>query len=307
MKKIIYIMLAIILTVSVFMLTGCETDSTQNDKGKFKIATSFYPMYIATLNITKDIDSVTVTNMTDEELGCAHNYTLKASDLVKLEDADILIQNGKGVEPFIDKVKETYPNLNIVDSSKNLQTVYKHDHGDNAHVWVNTENYIEQVKAITNELCTYNPENVDKYKENSQNYIDRIQKIQEKLKINNKITAVTFEESFEYLQNDKFQITCIETNHEESSLSAEQLSSLVDKMKNENIKYILVQKGEENKNAQVLASETGATIYELDAYTKGTVGENAYIDALEDNIQTINKMGEKYDTRQENVQSVSLY
>ena len=96
--------LAILLLVVLSMLTmaGCGTQS-QSAKKDFTIVTSFYPMYIDVINITKGVDGVKVVNMTKPQTGCLHDYQLTTEDMKTLEKADLFVANGAGMENFLDK------------------------------------------------------------------------------------------------------------------------------------------------------------------------------------------------------------
>ena len=109
------------------------------------------------------------------------------------------------------------------------------------------------------------------------------------LNMRDEVLAVTFNETLENI-SEKLNIDVIETNHEETALSASELSAVIDKMKNQNIGVILVDKNENYRNAELLKNETNATIYELDSYTKGKVDKDSYIIALRDNIKVLNSI-----------------
>ena len=98
----------------------------------FQIVTSFYPVYIATLNVTDEIEGVEVTNMTENSSGCLHDYQLTAKDMRKLEHADVFIINGAGMETFMQSILQTYPNLIVIDTSKGISlleaTIHEHVH-----------------------------------------------------------------------------------------------------------------------------------------------------------------------------------
>ena len=49
-----------------------------------RIVTSFYPVYIATLNVAKDVPGVEVVNLTPPLTGCLHDYQMTAG---RLEEA----------------------------------------------------------------------------------------------------------------------------------------------------------------------------------------------------------------------------
>ena len=278
MKKILAIITTLLMPI--ILLTGCRNVEEKDES--FKIVTSFYPVYIATLNITDGANNVKVENMTSNQVGCLHEYTLKTDDMLKIENADVFVQNGKGLESFMDKLLLTYSNLDVINSSENIES-------ENPHVWVNPEFYIKQVKNIKNKLSELNPENKELYEKNANEYINKINKELESLKIKSNISAITFNETLENISNN-IDLTVIETGHEETSLSAGTLSSIIEKMKQENIKAIFVDKNEEYRNADVLKNETEALIYTLDSYTKGELDKDSYIHALRKNIDTLNSI-----------------
>ena len=86
LKKILSLLLC--LTV-LTLFSGCANDkeTTSNNTentNELKIVTSFYPIYIETINITKGIDGVVVENMTKPQTGCLHDYQMTPADMKKL-------------------------------------------------------------------------------------------------------------------------------------------------------------------------------------------------------------------------------
>ena len=138
MKKILYLFTAILL-LSATLLTGCGQNSTadngQKADGKFRIVTSFYPVYIATANITKGVDGVEVINMTKPQTGCLHDYQLTTDDMKTLDQADAFVANGAGMEAFLDKVINEHKNLKVIDASKDIELL-QDEEGENPHVWL---------------------------------------------------------------------------------------------------------------------------------------------------------------------------
>ena len=150
--------------MALVLLTGCTT--TEKDENT-KIVTSFYPIYIIALNLTEGAQNVSLENMADVNVGCLHDYTLKTSDLIKLESANIFIINGLGVENFIDKVVKNNNNIKIIEAAKKVPNLITSTEETNAHVWMDIENYIAEVKYVAEKLKELNPENkrVDEKKE----------------------------------------------------------------------------------------------------------------------------------------------
>ncbi|MBR0059985.1 MAG: zinc ABC transporter substrate-binding protein, partial [Selenomonadaceae bacterium] len=129
MKKILLLML-ILLTMS-----GCGSE--KKDDGNLKIVTSFYPIYLDVLNITRGVSGVEVVNLTPPQTGCLHDYQLTPEDMKTLETADIFVVNGLGMESFLDKVTEAHPNLKIINASDSPEIVPIVENGvPNPHVWL---------------------------------------------------------------------------------------------------------------------------------------------------------------------------
>lgn len=79
----------------------CGPEGTAEEK---LIVTSFYPMYVFTQNVAAGIEGVRVENMAQQSVGCLHDYQLQTRDMAMIEEADVLVINGGGMEQFMDKV-----------------------------------------------------------------------------------------------------------------------------------------------------------------------------------------------------------
>ncbi|WP_304681473.1 metal ABC transporter substrate-binding protein, partial [uncultured Clostridium sp.] len=129
----------ITLLISTSLLfVGCNKPSSNtaninNNDDSLNIVTSFYPLYISTINITKDVPNVNVINMTKSQTGCLHDYQLTPQDLKTLEKADILVINGAGMESFLDSIISQYPNLQIIDATKGLNLLEDDSHSHHEH------------------------------------------------------------------------------------------------------------------------------------------------------------------------------
>ena len=145
--------MAMLLVLLAVTAAGCGTQQQGGHDKKFRIVTSFYPMYIDAINITKGVDGVEVINMTKPQTGCLHDYQLTTEDMKTLEKADAFIVNGAGMESFLDKVIKQQKNLKVIDASKSDEINFLKD-GDeiNPHVWLSVTYSIAQVEAITSQL-----------------------------------------------------------------------------------------------------------------------------------------------------------
>ena len=293
-KKLVIILIIIICIIGIVSLIvwkNLNKSETQNDNTT-KIVTSFYPMYIIAENITDGAENIELENMADVNVGCLHDYTLTTEDMKKLENADIFIINGLGMESFIDKALSSNQEMQIIDSSTNIQNLISDEDEINAHLWTSIENYIIQVENLAEGLKANNPENAEIYEKNANQYIEELKQLRERylseLEGLKGKKAICLNEAFEYMgQELGLEMTTVETDHEESTMSAEMLRSIIDEAKAENIEMIIIDKNDNKANAETIANETGATIYELNSGLSGNMDKDAYINAMEENLQLL--------------------
>ncbi len=291
--KYILIGIAIVAVIAVIVVLNINRNKNKEiNDGKVKIVTSFYPMYIIAENITEGASNIELVNMADVNVGCLHDYTLTTEDMKNVENADIFISNGLGMENFIDKVIESNNDMTVVDSSTNITNIISDENETNAHVWTSIENYIIQVENITEGLKASNPENADIYEKNANEYINKLNDLKneylEKLQELKGKKAVVLNEAFEYMgQELGLDMIIIKTDHEESTISAEMLKTTIDTMKEEQIDMIIIDKNDNKSNAETISNETGAKIYELNSGLTGSLDKNAYIDGVRENLEII--------------------
>ena len=298
MKKVTkYIIIAVVVIAIIAVLVILninKNNRTNKDDEAVKIVTSFYPMYIIAENITDGAENIELVNMADVNVGCLHDYTLTTEDMKKVENADIFIMNGLGMESFIEKILTSNQDMNIIDSSTEAQNVILSEDGVNAHIWTSIDNYILQVKYISKELINKNQENAEVYQKNTDEYVQKLEELKNefetKLQNLDGKKAICLNEVFEYMgQELGMEMTTIATDHEESTMSADMLSSIIDKVKQENIQIIIIDKNDNKANAETIANETGAKILELNSGMTGEFDKDAYINQMRENLNVLEK------------------
>ncbi len=281
----------LVLVVSIVIYKNITKENTKEDNN-FKIVTTFYPIYIMAENITQGAKNVDLINMTDINVGCLHDYNLSTTDMKKIENADLIIQNGLGLENFMDKILNTYSDIKIVDSSSNITNKVEENGEINNHIWTSISNYIAQVEEIANGLTESNPENANIYEQNKNNYIEKLENLQSKYEtelsnLKGK-KAICLNEAFTYLTKEVgMESISVQTNHDESSLSAEKMKNLISQMKNENIDVIIVDSDDNLQTAQTLSKETEAKILKLKSGLTGETNKDAYIQLMNENLEIL--------------------
>jgi zinc transport system substrate-binding protein len=278
------------------LISGCgsrATSSQPEKDGSVVIATSFYPVYIFTLNEAKDIPNVKVVNMTQPSTGCLHDYAVTPDDMKNLEKARYLVINGAGMESFMDKVIKQFPDLKIIDSSKGINLIKgSGDAGDNPHIWVSISNAILQVQNIAEQLAALDPDHAVQYKSNCEAYVAQLKVQKDKMHKGLDVLAnrniVTFHEAFPYFaQEFDLNIAGVIEREPGSEPSAKEMDKTVTKIKALKVKAVFVEPQYPAKAAETIARETGCKVYTLDPVVTGPMKDTAYIDIMDKNLKTL--------------------
>jgi zinc transport system substrate-binding protein len=309
-KAVRIIRMLSVLTVIMLTFSGCfgesKSQSTNYTEEKLRIVTSFYPMYVHTINIVKGIPGIEVVNMTPPQTGCLHDYQLTPDDLKKLEQAGVFVINGAGMESFMDKVIQQMPDLNIVEASKGIELIgEQHDehehmhesimeHEENPHVWVSVSGAIAQVKSIASQLAEHDKENAESYLKNADGYAKRLEALKEKMHaaldaINNK-NIVTFHEAFTYFAKEfNLNIAAVIEHDSGSEPSPGELSDIIKRAEKFGVNALFIEPQYLSKTAYTIARETGAKVYTLDPGATGEADGNteAYIKMMENNLKVL--------------------
>ena len=96
------------------------------------VVTSFYPMYIATLNIVDGVEGVRLENLSEPQTGCLHDFQLTPEDMKLLSTADVFVINGGGIESFMSDVAKAYPKLDVVEACDDV-ALLSEDDADSDH------------------------------------------------------------------------------------------------------------------------------------------------------------------------------
>jgi len=287
-----------ILLLLVLLCTGCGQNDVQEEE-TFDIVTSFYPVYIFTQNITKGVPDVTVYNITENQTGCLHDYQLSTSDMKQIEDSDVFVVNGAGLEGFMDKILER-EDIDILDSGENVELIENRFYeGYNEHIWLSVTNAIEQVETIGTGLMARDPEHQDLYRQNMQEYIECLKNLRndlrEELYGNENIEIVTSHDAFSYFAED-FGLTIFDVieRGEDVSPTPKEMSELIAGVKESSVVGIFTEADSSDKLSQMVANETGLNVYTLDSITSGEAVLESYENKMRENIKKIKESVKSY-------------
>ena len=287
-------LLLLVLSVALVGCGGADKGAEKKSAEPFRIVTSFYPMYVATINITDGVDGVEVYNMTKPQTGCLHDYQLMTEDMKTLEKADAFVINGAGMESFLDKVIKQQKSLKVIDASKGIDLLKDGDE-ENPHVWLSVTDAIAQVKNIAEQLKAADPKHADAYEKNAAAYIKKLEALKTEMHaaldtVPNK-DIVTFHEAFPYFAKE-FGLNIISVVEREPGTepTPAELQETIEQVKALPVKVLFTEPQYSPSAAETIARETGAKIYTLDPIVTGEANEqalNAYIDTMKKNMETL--------------------
>ncbi len=260
----------------------------------FEILTSFYPMYVSTLNVVGDTPGVDVTCLTPPFVGCLHDYSVTAGDMKKLAGAEIFVANGAGMESFIDKAVKQSPSLTVVEASKGIPLAFE----DNPHIWVGISGAIQQVKNIAAGLAEADPGHAEEYKKNASAYVAKLEKLRTEMHaaldgLKNR-DIITFHEAFPYFASE-FNLNIVGVIEREpgSEPNARELAETVETVKKDKVHALFAEPQYPSKCARVIEKETGIPVSVLDPVVTGArepaKARDAYLAAMQKNLDVLKK------------------
>jgi len=246
-----------------------SSDRKISSKGKTLVTTSIYPLYFF-INFIGG-DKVETINLTPVGLE-PHDYDLKATDLMKIEQSKILFLNG-GIESWGDKIKNNLQGskLKIVTVGEGL---FDQNMGDgevkfDPHVWLSPRLAVEQARKITLSLISVDVGNKTTYENNLEKIIQEFSTLDQQFKTGlqtcERRDFVTSHASFGYLAKDYAlkQISLAGLSPDEEP-SPKKLAEVAKFASQNNIKFIFFENLVSPKLSETLASEINAKTLILD-------------------------------------------
>lgn len=326
MKKPVYLMVAALAVSLCCAACGtqkpkaedkpaAEGQKIDSDGHKLKVMASFYPMY----DFAKKVggDKVEVTNLVP--VGTEpHDWEPAATDIKKLEEADILVYNGAGMEHWTADVLESLDNKNLktVEASQGLELMEGKAHEDgedgeepadeheeegtsyDPHVWLAPLNAKTEMENIKNALVEADPQNEKYYEENYKTYAAQFDKLdgeyKEGLAGTKSKDVIAAHEAFGYLcKAYGLNQVGIEGLSPDSEPDPARMEEIIQFAKEHQVKTIFFEELVSPKVAETIAEEIGASTEVLNPL-EGLSDEDLeagedYFSVMEANLNALKK------------------
>ena len=292
------LVISIIIPLSAFVLWSSEQNNVTGftEKRQLKVLASFYPLYEFTKIIGGEKIDVSIIIPQGIE---PHDWEPTIQDLQKMQNSDMIVINGAGLEPWITKLVSANPNILIVDTSNGIplleknKQIFNNQIQNDPHVWLDPVLAKKQIQNIANGLINIDPQNADYYQENADRYNAKLNlldnKIRDELSICMKKDFLAFHDAFSYFAREYGlnQNTIIGVNPNEEP-TAVILQQIIQKSQNLNLHVIFTEEAVNPRVSEVIANEIGAQVLILspiEIYEKNS----DYIKRMEQNLSNLKK------------------
>ncbi|ACB54209.1 putative periplasmic solute binding protein for ABC transport system [Crocosphaera subtropica ATCC 51142] len=316
----------VITAVTGLMAIACGTeptpptssDSTPETSSGPKIVTTFLPVHLFTKAVVGDTGQVDILISPGAEV---HDYQATPDDAKLLAQADVLVENGLGMEAFLSDLVANAGNseLQQIDASEGIEAMegehghdehkhdehghdeHKHDehgHGHhhpegNPHVWLDPVLAQQQVANIRDRLIEIDPSNADSYRSNAQAYIEQLQQLdnefKEKLAPVQGCNFITFHDAFPYLaQRYGLEQEAIVEIPEES-MTPQDIQRIKQITEEHSVKALLTEPGIEDKRIEQISSDLNLSLEAINPLEAGETDPQYYFQVMRSNLEALSR------------------
>lgn len=274
--KLSRILMAMVLILT--LLTGCGNGSGPAAQGDTVLATT-YPMYYLTSRLLEGAEDMTAELMISDSVSCLHDYTLTTAQMKKIQQADMIVMNGGGLEDFMASALESIPAEQIIVAQET----------EEPHYWLNPQQYQAAGVAISEALIQRYPEAHQVLSDNLRTLTAELEALQAELQSTlSGITSrelITFHDGFAQFA-DAFDLTILAAIEEEegAEASAGELKEICDLIETHHIPAIFVEKNGSTNAADIITRETGVKVFTLNTMMDG---QTDYFTAMRENVQAV--------------------
>ena len=290
-------MLTLTLILTVFCACSKSTENpetsentsvsqTEPDSKKLNVVCTIFPQYDFCREIAGD--KIDLTLLLDSKTDL-HSFEPTSEDILKISKCDLFINIGGESDDWAEDVIKSAQNdsLSVLSLMDTVETheeealegqqaeedeEKEHEHEQDEHIWTSLKNAILMAQAITDKLCALDKDNAEAYKANCEAYTKKLSDLEKQYadtisgaKTKTLLFADRF--PFRYLAED-YGLTCYAAFSgcsAQTEASFETMAFLVNKVKEENLNYILMIDGSDGSVAESVSRQSGAGIKTLNS------------------------------------------
>jgi manganese/iron transport system substrate-binding protein len=267
-------------------------------EGKFRVVTTFTIIADIARNVAGEAASVDAITRPGAEI---HDYQPTPRDVVKAQEADLVIWNGLNLERWFERFFSTVRDVPQVVASEGVVPVSitegPYDGKPNPHAWMSPANALIYVENIRAALAMHDPANAQTYAANAAAYAEAIRALDAPLRARlDTIPAaqrwlVTSEGAFSYLARDYAmkELYLWPINADQQG-TPQQVRKVIDEVRANKIPVVFSESTVSDAPARQVAKETGAAyggVLYVDSLSEPDGPVPSYLKLLEVSVDTI--------------------
>ena len=271
-----------------------------NAADKFKAVTTFTVIADIAKNVAGDAAEVESITRAGAEI---HNYQPTPRDIVKAQDADLILWNGLNLETWFQRFFQNLRDIPSVVVSDGVEPVGisegPYTGKPNPHAWMSPTDVKIYVDNIAAAFAKYDPENAEAYKANAEAYKAKIDATVAPVRAaldaipQERRWLVTSEGAFSYLARDfGLKELYLWPINADGQGTPQQVRKVVDAVKADKIPVVFSESTVSPDPAQQVARETGARyggVLYVDSLSEADGPVPTYLDLMRVTTETIAK------------------
>jgi len=294
MNSMRYIIVPIMIGIFLVSFTGC-VQPPQQDSGKIKMVTTFYPLYEFSQRIGGDRVEVSILVPAGVE---PHEWEPGPRDIIKIQSAQVFVYNGAGFEPWVEEMLKGIDSerLIVVDFSKGTELLKEEGEALDPHIWLDPVFVKNQVYLIEEALIKNDPENEKYYMANAQTLREELTKLDEEIRkelsyTKKKVFIASHAAFSYYAKRYVLKQIAITGLSPEAEPSPAKIAEIVKIAKNNEVKYIFFETLVSPRLSEVIAKEVGAktlVLNPIEGLSQAEMDEGrTYFTVMRDNLKNL--------------------
>jgi manganese/iron transport system substrate-binding protein len=282
-------------------LAACgEPTSSTSAEGKFRVVTTFTVIQDIAQNVAGDAAVVESITKPGAEI---HDYQPTPLDIVKAQDADLVLWNGFNLERWFEKFFQNIKDVPSVVVSEGVEpmgiTEGPYNGKPNPHAWMSPKNALIYVENIRKALVEHDPKNAEIYNKNAAAYAEKIKAMDAPLRERlsaipeGKRWLVTSEGAFSYLARDYgMREAYLWPINADQQGTPQQVRHVIELVRENGIPVVFSESTVSDRPAKQVAKESGARyggVLYVDSLSVPGGPVPTYLDLLRVTVETIAK------------------
>lgn len=254
----------LVLVALLLLICSCVSQNDGFSSEKIKVVTTIAPLEEFIKSVGGDRVEVSVMVPPGAE---PHTFEPTPSQMRQVAEADLYVQNGAGLEFWMDRILQVNEEMTIIDSSKGIDFIRESPEEIDPHIWISLRNAAVQVKNICDGLIEVDPANKEYYLQNKDSYLQNLRTID--AEFNNtfgskeKRIFIVHHPAWTYFARD-YELEQVPLMENEKEPGPKYLGEVIELARKNNITTIFVEPQFNPKSAEVIAREMNASIVTID-------------------------------------------